>query len=299
MKHADQVCCGRSGSECVGRGYGLVWSIVLVAIVLSGTQVSHAQHGQDSRDTSARTEKSQGVPRSHEPVTSDEERKHWSAVPGCFEQASDIPDRTESRTWTLVSPDGLYKAYAVNEAVVERSDGEISGCKSTSKLFVSGTGSNEAKVVLTIEPGAYISANSIELVDWSPHDHILLMRKGMFVWASDASEAIARTYDADSGKVSDEGLFYEAFARLLGRKCVATFDPSGFSSDGKVVVKAFPDIDYDGILQKDSCVKKTGVWGLNLGTGAVSRERDEYKVRRYGVREPKKKVNSRDERASS
>jgi hypothetical protein len=49
-------------------------------------------------------------------------------------------------------------------------------------------------------------------------------------------------------------------------------------------VKALPDVDEDGILQKDSYVQKPGVWMLNLGTGAVSRVRDEYTVRRYGKR---------------
>jgi hypothetical protein len=247
--------------------------------------VSHAQHGQDSRDTSARTEKSQGVPRSHEPVTSDEERKHWSAVPGCFEQASDIPDRTESRTWTLVSPDGLYKAHAVNEAVAERSAGEISGCKSTSKLFVAGPGPDEAKAVFIVEPTQDASANSIELVDWSRDGHRLLVIEGTAQWASDAAGVVARIYDADSGKLSDENLIYDAFGRLLGRKCVATFDPIGFSRNGKVVVRAYPDLDYDGILQKDSCVKKVEVWDLDLASRKLGRLPNQFEVRRYGVRE--------------
>jgi hypothetical protein len=280
MRTADQGGRRRRGCESGGADR-FVWSIVLFAIVLGGTQVLLAQHGQDSN---VRAEKSQMAGQGDESAASGEQRKHWSADPVCFEQKSDIPDRTVSRSWTLVSPDGLYKAYAMNDAVTERSGGEISGCKSTTKLFVSGPGSNEAKVVLTIEPRAYVSANSIELVDWSPRGHLLLLTEGMWVSASDAGGKTVHIHDADSGDMSGEDSFEDAFLQRLGANCVSTFEPIGFSPGGQVVVKALPDVDEDGILQKDSYVQKPGVWMLNLGTGAVSRVRDEYTVRRYGKR---------------
>jgi hypothetical protein len=282
MQNVDQFCCRRSGSERGGRGTQFVGSIVLVVIVLGGTQLLFAQHGQDSRDGGARAQESKGVPQGHEPVTSDEERKHWSAEPGCFEHAKDIPDQTVSRTWTLVSPDGLYKAYAVNEAVAERSDGEISACKSTSKLFVAGPGSDEAKAVLVLEPTQDASGNGIELVDWSRDGHRLLVIEVTAQWASDAAGAVARIYDADSRKLSDDGLIDDAFGRVLGRKCVATFDPIGFSEDGKVVVRAYPDLDEEQILQVDSCVKTVEVWDLDLASHKLRRLPDQFRVRRYG-----------------
>jgi len=68
-----------------------------------------------------------------------------------------------------MSPDGLYGAYAVNQAVATRSaDAEISGCKSTSKLFVTRLGREKAEAVLVMEPSEDASGNSIELIDWSP-----------------------------------------------------------------------------------------------------------------------------------
>jgi hypothetical protein len=178
-----------------------------------------------------------------------------------------------------------FTRRAVNEGIAERTDGEISRCKSTSKLFVSGPGAAaEAKVVLTIEPTAYVSGNSIDLVDWSPRDHLLLVTEGMWVWASDAGGEAVHIYDADSGDISDEDTFEDAFLQRLGPNCVSTFEPVGFSPGGQIVVRAYPDVDEEERLQKDSCVKKPGVWMLNLGTGAVNRVRDDYKVRRYGKR---------------
>ncbi|HEY2820347.1 MAG TPA: hypothetical protein VGJ06_04820 [Candidatus Acidoferrum sp.] len=255
---------------------------MLLGLVFGGTQVLLAQHSQGRRYAATVVQKSQGVAQGHDAVTSDEERKHWSAEPGCFEQKRDIPDRTVSRSWTMLSPDGRYKAYAVNEAIAERSNEEISGCKSTTKLFVSGPGSESTKAVLTIEPAQYVTGNSIELVDWSPRGHLLLFSEGMWVWASDAGGVAVHIYDADSGDMSEEDSFEDAFLQRLGANCVGNFDPIGFSASGKVVVKAFPDVDEDGILQKDSCVKNAGVWALDIATGRVDRLRDDYKVRRYG-----------------
>jgi hypothetical protein len=181
MKNADQAGCRRPFREsgrCWNSWDKVAGWILLLAFVLGGTQVLLAQHGPGHGDSTTRAEKLQGVAQGHEPITSTDERKHWSAEPGCFEQKRDIPDRTVSRSWTLLSPDGRYKAYAVNEAIAERSNGEISGCKSTTKLFVSGPGSEGAKAVLTIEPAQYVNGNSVELVDWSPHGHLLLFTEG-------------------------------------------------------------------------------------------------------------------------
>jgi hypothetical protein len=108
--------------------------------------------------------------------------------------------------------------------------------------------------------------------------------KEMLVWASDGGGEAVHIYDADSGKMSDQDSFENAFLQRLGANCVGNFDPIGFSPSGKVVVRVFPDVDEDGVLQKDSCVKKVGGWALDIATGRVVRVRDDYKVRRYGKR---------------
>ena len=96
------------------------WTLLL-AFVFDGTQVLLAQHSQDNRAASVHEAQSLTTPMHDDSVESGKERKHWSAEPACFEQSGDIPDRSVSRSWTLASPDGLYAAYAENEAVAERS----------------------------------------------------------------------------------------------------------------------------------------------------------------------------------
>jgi hypothetical protein len=186
-----------------------------------------------------------------------------------------------------MSPDGRYGAYAVNEAVATRSaDGEISGCKSTSRLFVTGPGREKAEAVLVMEPSEGASGNSIELIDWSPEGHRLLVMQGFWAWASDAGGVEARIYDADSGKLSSEDGFREAFQRHAGRDCVITYLPMGFSGAGKVVVSARPDVDEEGIVQKDSCVMKEGSWMVDPVGFGIRRVRDDFKVRKYGKKRP-------------
>ena len=261
--------------------------ILLLAFVFGGTQVLPAQHGlsyQNATKLPAKTEAAQQAART---AKSAEEHRHWTAEPGCFGPDNDVPDRMVSRSWNLMSPDGLYKAYVVNDSfVVQRYEGRISGCKSTSRLFVSGPGSAGAKAVLTIEPSQHITGNSIEIIDWSRQGHRLVVSQGLWVWASDAGGIVARVYDADSGKVSGEDFFYESFEKIMGKDCSGEFEPVGFSADGKVVVKAYPSLDEEQNLEKDSCVKKLEIWSLDPATAKLRRLPDGFKVRRYGKRAP-------------
>jgi hypothetical protein len=290
MKNADQANPKQLFRKCGGCFDGwdkIAGWILLLALVLGGTQVLPAQYSQDIRDATKQREKTGTAKQTEKTLPAADERQHWTAEPGCFGPENDVPDRTVSRSWTLMSPDGLYKAYAVNEAfVLQRDEGRISGCRSTTKLFVSGPGSTEEKVVLTIEPSEHIAGNSIELIDWSREGHRLVVMQGLWVWASDAGGIEARVYDADSGKVSDENLVYASFEKLMGKDCTGGFEPIGFSPDGKIVVKAYPNVDEEMIMDKDSCVKKMQIWSLDPVTAKLSRLRDNYQVRRYGKRAP-------------
>jgi hypothetical protein len=258
---------------------------IWLAVVLGGTHVLFAQHRQGSTTPQ---EKSKSAGQDAEPRPSDNKNENWRAEPGCFAQAPGFAGRAPvSRTWVLMSPDGRYGAYAVNEAVATRSaDGEISGCKSTSRLFVTGPGREKAEAVLVMEPSEGASGNSIELIDWSPEGHRLLVMQGFWAWASDAGGVEARIYDADSGKLSSEDGFREAFQRHAGRDCVITYLPMGFSGAGKVVVSARPDVDEEGIVQKDSCVMKEGSWMVDPVGFGIRRVRDDFKVRKYGKKRP-------------
>jgi hypothetical protein len=182
----------------------------------------------------------------------------------------------------LMSPDALYGAHAVNDAVATRSaDGEISGCRSTSKLFVTGPGHDKTKAVLVMEPSEDASGNSIELIDWSPEGHRLLVMEGFWVWASDAGGIEARIYDADGRKLSSEGEFSKSFRRYVGRNCVANLLPMGFSAS-KVVVAARPNADEEGAVQEDSCLTKVDIWMIDAAGFGIRRVRNGFKVKKYG-----------------
>jgi hypothetical protein len=258
------------------------WAIVL-AIVLVGTQVLFAQHRQAS---SAQQEKSslKLAGQNSEPRPSSNTNEHWKAEPSCFEDATEMAKRGPvTRTWVLMSPDGRYSAYAVNESIATREpDGEISGCRSTSRLFVTETGIEKAEAVLVMEASEDASGNSIELIDWSPKGHRLLVMEGFWPWASDAGGVEPRIYDADSGKLSSDGGFFQAFRRHMGRDCVSLLLPVGFSASGKAVVTASPYADDEGILKKDSCVRKAGVWMVDAVGFGIQRVRDDFKVQKYG-----------------
>jgi hypothetical protein len=286
MENVDQASCNNRFPEFGGRRRTLGGRIILLAFVLGGTIVLFAQHSQDSTTPQ---EQSKSARLGAERQASSDKNENWRAEPSCFDQATGMAGRAPvSRTWVLMSPDGLYGAYAVNEAVATRSaDGEISGCKSTSKLFVTGPGREKAEAVLVMEPSEDASGNSIELIDWSPEGHRLLVMEGFWAWASDAGGTTVRIYDADSKKLSSESLVDEAFRKYVGRDCVAVFQAVGFSSSGKAIVTAEPYFDVgEDRPREDSCIQKKGLWLIDSAIPAISQLPDSYKIQRYGKDAP-------------
>ena len=125
--------------------------------------------------------------------------------------------------------------------------------------------------------------NSIELVDWSPDGHRLLLAQGFWQWGSDVGGMMVRIYDADSGKMSNKFLVDEAFRKHVGRDCAGVFRPVGFSSTGKVIVTAAPFFEVGGDKPiDDSCVQEKGFWLVDSAIPTVSQLPDNYKVERYG-----------------
>jgi hypothetical protein len=183
-----------------------------------------------------------------------------------------------------MSPDGLYRAYAESEAVASQATNAASAeCQNTSKLFVSGPKSQKFRPALVVEPSPEALGNSIDLVDWSPNGHRLLLAQGFWQWGSDVGGMMARIYDADSENLSREFFVDEAFSRYVGKHCAGVFHPVGFSSSGKVIVTAGPffDVGEDKPVE-DSCVQKEGFWLIDSVIPAVSQLPDNYKVQRYG-----------------
>jgi hypothetical protein len=187
-----------------------------------------------------------------------------------------------------MSPDGLYRAYAESEAVASQATNAASAeCQNTSKLFVSGLKSQKFRPVLVVEPSPEALGNSIDLVDWSPNGHRLLLAQGFWQWGSDVGGMMVRIYDADSENLSREFLVDEAFSRYVGKDCAGVFHPVGFSSSGKVIVTAGPFVDVgEDKPVEDSCVQKEGFWLIDSLISTVSQLPDNYKVQRYGKDAP-------------
>jgi hypothetical protein len=208
-----------------------------------------------------------------------------SAAASCYEESTGrLIGSNRSRTSVLMSPDGLYRAYAESEAVSSQATNAASAeCQNTSNLFVSGPKSQKFRPVLVVEPSPGVLGNSIDLVDWSPNEHHLLLAQGFWQWGSDVGGMMVRIYDADSENLSSKSLVDEAFSRYVGKHCAGVFHPVGFSSTGKVIVTAGPffDVGEDKPME-DSCVQKEGFWLIDSLIPAVSQLPDNYKVQRYG-----------------
>ena len=207
-----------------------------------------------------------------------------SANASCYEKSTGrLVGSNKSVTSVLVSPDGLYRAFAESEAVASQSP-DAPECQNTSKVFVSGPKSGNFQPILIVKPLPESLGNNIDLVDWSPNGHRLLLAEGVWQWGSDAAEIDVRIYDAESENLSRESLVYEAFNRYVGKNCAGVFFPVGFSSSGQVVVTAGPyfEVGEDKPVE-DSCVQQKGFWLIDTDTliPAVSQAPDNYRVQRY------------------
>jgi len=209
--------------------------------------------------------------------------KSLSANASCYDVATGklVGSRT-SRTSVLVSPDGSFRAYAESDAVAAGLANRPE-CSNTSRLFVAGRDSRKFYAVLTIKPSPESLGNSIDLTDWSPKGHRLLLAQGFWQYGSDVGGTRVRIYDADSDNLSSESLMDEAFSRYVGKTCAAIFQPLGFSRNGSAVVRAEPYFGYgEDKAAEDSCVQKQGFWLVDFAIPTVRQLADSYEPRHYG-----------------
>ena len=193
----------------------------------------------------------------------------------CFDNESGKlvgPDKR--RTVVLKSPDGKFRAYAQTEAVTQNSRDahgrEGLECQNTSRLFVAGPASRKFQQVMVVLPTSEFGDNSISLADWSPKGHRLLIAEGKGGYGSDFGGIVIRIYDADSGKLSSESFVDEVFRKHGGKECIGVYQPTGFSEDGGIVVKAGPYFDVgEDQPTADSCLAKEGVWLIGPADDAI------------------------------
>jgi hypothetical protein len=117
--------------------------------------------------------------------------------------------------------------------------------------------------------------------------HRLLLAQGRWQYGSDVGRSSVRIYDADSDRLSSEGLVDEAFSQRVGKKCAATFEPLGFSRNGNAVVKAEPYFDYgEDKAAENSCVQRESLWLVDSAIPTVRQLADRYKARQFGKVSP-------------
>jgi dipeptidyl aminopeptidase/acylaminoacyl peptidase len=202
----------------------------------------------------------------------------------CYDESTgELTGSHRSRTSVLISPDGHYRAYVESESVASRTaNAESEECGNTSKLFVAAK-SQSFRAVLVIRPLRERHGNGIDVVDWSPTGHRLLLTESVWEWGSDVGETVVRTYDADSGSLSSGSGVAEGFRTYVGKACAAIFQAVGFSPSGRAVVTAEPYFDYgEDSPSQDSCVQKKGFWLIDFAIPAVHQLPDDYKVEHYG-----------------
>jgi len=196
------------------------------------------------------------------------------------------------RSQALVAPDGDHRAYTEDLAAGdvklpnERTGGwSPSECANISQMFVADRRGHEFRRALAITPTEQTLGNAIFLVDWSPDSRYLLFKSLLFQWGSDFGGSDPVLYDAKSGTFSDSLLMYQAFTKWAKRDCVVSIEPLGFSSEGKVVLKAgptypiAPEVDEP---EPDSCLKKSGTWLYDPGAGSLTELPDQFRVKRFG-----------------
>jgi dipeptidyl aminopeptidase/acylaminoacyl peptidase len=202
----------------------------------------------------------------------------------CYDESTGkLTGSHRSRTSVLISPDGHYRAYAESDAVASRTANTGSKeCENTSKLFVAEKSQN-FRAVLVVRPLRERHGNGIDLVDWSPTGHRLLLTESAWECGSDVGETVVRTYDADSGNLSSRSSVDEGFHTYVGKSCAAIFHAVGFCPGGRVVATAEPFFDYgEDSPSQDSCVQKKGFWLIDFAIPAVRQLPDDYKVQHYG-----------------
>jgi hypothetical protein len=191
------------------------------------------------------------------------------------------------RSPIIISPDGHYKAYTVNEAkAVKAPSPAVFGdpdipCANTSRLYVSGPTEEGFHLALLQEPQLGELGNAIQIVDWSQDSRYLLLMTANWQYESDWGGRAIKVLDAYSGVIAGQPFF--TLRKLSGYPCRWDGVALGFSPDGKVVARILPTFnDMNNTPDDDSCVKKPELRKLDFKTEDASPLRGDFQVEHYG-----------------
>lgn len=171
------------------------------------------------------------------------------------------------RSPTLVSPDGLRRAYVEVEATAMKPKDEATYagrlCFNDSTLFVEGPGSKSTKIVYSDSP-TVLDGNSIKLVDWSRDGKSLLLEAAQWEYESEGIYTEFVIFKVESGATAEPDLRTILAARF-GKGCWSENTILGFTPGGAVVVAVSPDADETGLENGAiSCVKRKTLVSIDL-----------------------------------
>jgi hypothetical protein len=163
------------------------------------------------------------------------------------------------------------------------------GCDNNTTVQVSEQGMTEFRKLLTLKPQSpYLSGNGMNLVDWSPDAHSLLVE--VWRWNTQPTDAGVDKQiwllDSRSGKNHAISLS-EFLADQPTRKCGVEFDHLGFTPDGLVVARVHvltvlgEGQTLNDIPTSRRCSESTQVWAFNWKTSGRTRLADNFVPDRY------------------
>ena len=124
-------------------------------------------------------------------------------------------------------------------------------------------------------------------MDWSPDSRYLLSSVFESTYGSDFGVWETQFFDAWYGISSPEGFPYRAIRHHFRPGCGSEAHALGFSKDGWIVLRIFPDYDEEGGVRRGSCVTKAGLSSLNSKEldrpqQTLTPLEDTYKIEQFG-----------------
>jgi hypothetical protein len=210
-----------------------------------------------------------------------------SSGASCYDETGKLVGARKSRTYVLISPDGAYRAYAETSSAVRKRSWKNAGneleCVDTTRLAIAGPKSSSFHNVVVLNPTRETSANSIDVVDWSPTGHRLFLLQSRSQYGGDIALKSVRIYEVDRHAFLEGFSLDRALSKHVGKNCAAVIQPLGFSPTGQVVFSAEPYFDYgEDQPRSDSCVSAKSLWSITPPNSALKAVPESYQPQQYG-----------------
>lgn len=173
----------------------------------------------------------------------------------------------------FVSPDGKKRAYtrvaakaAAGQLSTERTS---SVCVNNSMLFFNSS-TDSFDLVFLQEATDTETGNSLQIVDWSPDSHRLLLELAQWQYDSPGTTRSPLIYQPESGVFQQPDLT-RAFRKQFGMDCSLNVHVAGFTAEGKIVIETQPMTpEEEEVLALPSCSPRKAQWILSPSSESIS-----------------------------